>query len=219
MSRVQVAVSIRREEVVRFLGYPPGREPSGKLAELLDQAIEEARGLASACGTWRSLPVGRATEVGLRPLEARALVIGLVTAGGRIEARASALAASGEVSRAVLLDAAGSAVAEEAADRLGAEIVGAEGGGPAAEVPCRLSPGYGRWPLTAQPALFALLDHGAVGVQLLPSLLMVPRKSVSFAMWLGAAGPPAEGLAGCARCALHRCRYRRAAVRDGRPEA
>ena len=39
--------------------------------------------------------------------------------------------------------------------------------------------------------------------------MMVPRKSISFAMWLGARERPAAGLAGCIRCTLEHCRYRR----------
>jgi len=75
---------------------------------------------------------------------------------------------------------------------------------------CRLSPGYGRWSLQSQPSLFALLPHAELGIELLPSMLMVPRKSISFAMWLGATVRPTTGLAGCPSCGLERCRYRHA---------
>ena len=61
----------------------------------------------------------------------------------------------------------------------------------------------------AQRQLFSRLPAREVGVKLQPSLLMVPRKSISFAMWLGAEARPVAGLSGCARCHLEHCRYRR----------
>ncbi len=199
---------IEREELWHFLGYPAGREPPERVAALARGVLDDARALTAARGAFVHLPVTRASEVGLESVDAEALVIGLVTAGGAIEGRARELLDAGEMTRGLIMDAAGSAAAEEAADLLGVQIVGAslDGAGAAS---CRLSPGYGRWPLSVQPALFALLPHEQVGVRLLPSLMMVPRKSISFAMWLGADGPIGSGLSGCSRCTLEHCRYRR----------
>jgi len=229
--RVQLSVPvileprIEREELWHFLGYPAGREPPERVATLARELLEDARALTAARGAFMHLPVERAAEVGLEPIDAEALVIGLVTAGGGIEARARELVDAGEMTRGLIMDAAGSAAAEEAADLLGAQIVeaghaDANGADPssAGAVSCRLSPGYGRWPLSVQPALFALLPHEQVGVQLLPSHMMVPRKSISFAMWLGADGPIGSGLSGCSRCTLEHCRYRRAASSSARSQ-
>jgi hypothetical protein len=117
----------------------------------------------------------------------------------------------GDTVGALLLDAMGSAAVEEAADRLGAIITGVEvpPDYDAPAVSCRISPGYGLWPLEAQGPLFGHLPHAAIGVTLRPSLLMEPRKSISFAMWLGADARPIAGLSGCDRCLLTTCRYRR----------
>ncbi|MCC6751891.1 MAG: hypothetical protein IT371_29830 [Deltaproteobacteria bacterium] len=205
---IPLAVTLRREEVLRLLGYPEEREPPRRIGTLLESAFTEARGLVRARGTYLRLPKSRATEVRLPPVEAQALTVGLVTAGAELEGRVAELADAGDLTRALLLDAMGSAAAEEAADRLSAIIsAGGETDAPAAG--CRLSPGYGDWPLAAQTSLFALLPSQEVGVSLLPSMLMQPRKSVSFAMWLGARGIPAPGLSGCERCGLVTCRYRR----------
>ena len=88
------------------------------------------------------------------------------------------------------------------------EIVG-QSQAEASPLPCRISPGYGRWPLTAQTNVFDRLPHEQLGVELLPSLLMVPRKSISFAMWIGAEARPTAGLSGCHHCNLDHCQYRR----------
>ena len=227
LQHFETALSLPREDVLHFLGYPEGRAPQPRVAALIDECLAAARGLVHGRGVWTTLAVEDAVEVGLAPIAANGLVIGLVTAGAAIVAAASDRMARGDATAALVLDACGSAAAEEAADRISAAIVESLGGitgdaaapAPASDRPaavsCRISPGYGRWPLSSQPALFARLPHREIGVHLDHSLLMVPRKSVSFAMWLGADARPLAGLSGCARCELESCRYRRAPRVEG----
>ena len=263
MTIVSLRLSILEEDVLHFLGYPEGRRPSGRLAPLLDEVLLAARSLAEGRGAFRELPVSAAAGLGLETERADALVVGLVTAGGGIERRVTQLLAEGDATRALLLDAAGSAAAEEAARRLGALAVeggaagaaalgaaavetGAVGAGAlgSAGGPCRISPGYGRWPLSAQEALFALLPHEELGITLGSSMMMIPRKSVSFALWIGLQGAPRSGLSacdcfagpadgadgadradhtdlagctGCTGCSLPTCRYRRGAAAPPQP--
>ncbi len=208
MSVVSLSLSLPREQVLRCLDYPPGRGPNAGIGALLDEILVEARTLVEPRGTWRAFLVERAAEVGLEPIAAEGLALGLVTIGPALEERVTAYQQEGEMTRALLLDACGSAAAEAAADALCARMLG-EPGAAVGAVGCRLSPGYGRWGLEHQPALLDRLGAEALGVILSPSFLMVPRKSISFASWLGADGPPAPGLAGCDRCGLARCRYGR----------
>lgn len=205
----RLPVAIREGDVLHFLGYPEGMKPPKRTAERLDRVLEEARPLVEARGLLLELNPERAGEAGLDRMEASGLVLGLVTAGAKIEALAEERIREGDATAALMLEAAGSAAAEEAADRLGAVIAGHGDDGEGEPISCRISPGYGGWPLEAQRAVFDLLPHKEVGVELLPSMLMIPRKSISFAMWLGADAAPARGLSGCALCRLERCRYRR----------
>ena len=209
-------LSIAEKDALHFLGYPEGRRPVGRLAPLLDDVLLEARSLARGCGAYRRFPVSAASGLGLVPERADGLVVGLATAGAGIERRVTELLGEGDGTRALLLDAAGSAAAEEAARRLASRAVGAKADG-VVDVPCRISPGYGRWPLAAQEALFALLPHEELGVSLSPSMMMSPRKSVSFALWIGAQGVPGSGLSGCYHCALGTCRYREGSRVPARP--
>jgi hypothetical protein len=227
-----IDLAIERDSVLAFLDYPRGHAPPARIEQLLAEILPEARALGHARGAFLQLAPERAREVGLEPREAAALGLGLCTAGPEIEARVAELSRAGEITRAVLLDAAGSAAAEEATDRLSAMLVGSAGpseplgaasialaaGEPPASAACRLSPGYGRWPLQCQPQLFARLPHQALGMALTDACLMVPRKSVSFAMWLGARGRLASGVHGCRRCGLEHCRYRRAPSTAPRPQ-
>ncbi len=208
MTAVALPLSILEEDVLHFLGYPGGRRPASRIALLVDQAVKEARALAKGRGAFRRLPVSEASEIGLAHERADGLVIGLVTVGEGLERRVTELLGEGLDSLALLLDAAGSAAAEEAARRLSARMVGAKTAA-TADVSCRISPGYGRWPLAAQAALFARLPHEDLGVSLSSSMMMTPRKSISFALWIGAREIPGSGLSGCDRCGLSTCRYRR----------
>jgi len=212
----RLRLSLRAEDVLHFLGYPEGRRPPARLEPLLDETLREAKTLAAARGAFRTIPVSSAAEVGLPAEDAGGLVLGLVTAGSGIEQRVTELLGRGEAARALLLDAAGSAAAEEAAHRLSVRVVGGRTGA-GTDVGCRVSPGYGRWPLSAQEALFARLPHDALGVSLNPSMMMLPRKSISFALWIGARGAPRSGFSGCKACGLPQCRYRRSAGERAKP--
>jgi trimethylamine--corrinoid protein Co-methyltransferase len=144
---VSLPVTIDRHDVLHFLGYPDGRRPFGRIAGLLGDMIPEARRLARPRGVFELLPVERAAELGLDANDATRLVAGLVTIGDGIESRSTELLRAGAVTEALLLDAAGSAAVEEAADRLGALIAGESRGEPtddrarASHLSCRISPG------------------------------------------------------------------------------
>jgi hypothetical protein len=107
---------------------------------------------------------------------------------------------------ALALDGVGSAAAEalaaEACARFEAE---ARARGWRASLP--LSPGMVGWPVAeGQAQIFALVDAGEAGVHLTESGMMVPRKSLSLVLGLGAK-LQAAGSA-CEYCTLHEtCRY------------
>jgi len=223
-----LSIEIPMAEVRRLLGYPSGHLVPERVQSRLDALLEESRGLVEARGTHARYPVAEAEAVQLpRPGPADTLggfALGLVTISKGVEERAAAMLREGDASGALLLDTIGSAAAEAAADVLGSRIaVGATVGertgfpdsdaggvGEMAVSPCRISPGYGDWPLSAQEAILARLPHGELGVRLLPSLLLVPRKSVTFALWFDAAGHAIGDLRGCSRCPLDHCPRRAA---------
>ena len=221
---VALDLVVERTGVLHFLGYPDRQSPPDRMEGLLDEAIRVARSLVYARGVFVRIPAARAADLDLEPVDATGLVLGMVTIGDAIETRVSELLRIGAATRSLFLDAAGNAAVEEAANRLG-EMITENGEAPAKSaarksrsarhVSCRISPGYGRWPVTAQRALFDVVPHRAIGVSLLPTMLMTPRKTISFAMWLGAGARRIAGLSGCTLCELERCRYRRADERAG----
>lgn len=218
----ELEIVLDRAEVLRLLGYPPGHVPPLRIEAMLAASLEQARRLARPRGVWQRLEPAAAAAAGIPGADGTGsapsgFVLALATIGPDLEEEATGAARGGETTRALVLDAAGSAATEAAADALG-RMAAARCGAPDADggnrnkeaaPPCRISPGYGDWPLSAQRALFSLLPHEAVGVRLLPSLLMVPRKSISFGFWLDAEGTPVTAGSGCARCPLAACACRR----------
>jgi cobalamin-dependent methionine synthase I len=114
---------------------------------------------------------------------------------------------------ALLLDAIGSAAAEAAADALNlalCEVAGARGLFAAP----RVSPGYGAWDVRFQVKLLALLPAAELGVTLTTGQMMVPRKSVSFAVSFEQEARQGHSPGSrCERCGLERCRHRIAPMR------
>jgi hypothetical protein len=211
---IPLTVSLRREDILHFLGYRGMGTPGPRVEEMLPPVILEARTLVAARGIYQVSNDYVAASIGLEPPHGATLALGLVTIGFELERQVSRLLSKGEATRALLLDAAGSAAAEEAADELERRIraeAGAVSGG-VGDGLRRFSPGYGSWPLTAQRALFELLPSEAIQVRLLASCLMSPRKSVSFGLWLAPGAdsetPEACRASRCADCDQTSCPYR-----------
>ena len=77
----------------------------------------------------------------------------------------------------------------------------------------RMNPGsLSDWPLTEQRPLFSLMGDtdAAIGVRLMPSLLMAPTKSVS-----GIVFPTESTFASCQLCPRDECPNRRAPYDEG----
>ncbi len=81
----------------------------------------------------------------------------------------------------------------------------------------KMSPGsLPEWPISQQEPMFELLREGAefCGIELTPTLLMLPNKSVS-----GIIFPDENGFESCVLCARNNCQGRRAAYKPDLAEA
>jgi cobalamin-dependent methionine synthase I len=72
-----------------------------------------------------------------------------------------------------------------------------------------LSPGEPDWPVDiGQPQIFSLLDTSRAGVRLTEGGMMIPKKTISFAVGIGA---HMEQTSPCDSCSMNKkCRYRNA---------
>jgi len=153
-----------------------------------------------------SLTIGR-NAVLLEPAEE--LLVGVLTIGPALDAAVSICFRSGEELIGLMLDSAG-VIALGRVGEKGFEIAQqraeALGGGVSASFAPGSVPG---WSITRQWELCALLPIEEIGVELSESGLLVPLKSVSFAVGIGAGYQEHEVGSLCHLCALQDTCWRR----------
>lgn len=209
--------SVDRGEVLRYLGYA-GQRVTPELDARIDEVVARCLAVCRPRGVVRAFDVagreerdgtpviclrGTALELEGRSIAAHldgavAVAVLAVTVGMGLEAELRRLSLTDPVAQLVM-DAAGTATVERAADAAEASAVAlaAERGLSAG---ARFSPGYGDLPLATQPVLLAALDaQRQLGITLSPSLLMTPTKSVTAVVGLFPGEAPAAR-PGCAEC-------------------
>jgi len=199
-------LDLRPNQVLRCLGYGGRRKPSARVEGRLAALWEEAVGLLAPRGEFRVVARADAARAGM-PTPAETVGLGLCTAGGALEEESRRRSEEGAPLDALILDAVGSAAAEAAADALNG-LLCAEAGRLGLYAARRVSPGYGKWDVRGQAELLALLPARDLGVSLTEGLMMIPRKSVSFAVNFLKSRPRGYGDGSrCARCGLRSCPY------------
>ena len=199
-------------ELSRLLGRKNGAgagapaAAAGKITEALEAALEEAKGLIAPKAIYVTA-AGAALPGSDIFTDLEKVAFCVCTIGPAIEERVTSLSKEGEMLGAVVLDAIGSAAAEATAryanDRID-EAAAAEG----LRTSCRASPGYGDWDVKEQKALFTLVPAGRIGVTLTESSMMVPRKSVSFAVHIAEDPVRLRSEGSCRNCDMETCPYR-----------
>lgn len=211
----ELTIEVTRREVLRNLGYPRARVPTARVEQALVRIWPEAEALVRPCGALRVVSAEQAAAAGM-PTPTPLVGLGLGSIGPDLEAREHELSEAGEMLDALLLDAYGSAAAEAAADAVNLLLCqrAQERG---YTLPPRISPGYGAWDIQGQRTLLPLVGAEALGVRLTEGLMMVPRKSVSFAARFSEqAGHAGIARRRCATCDLTSCAYRREPEEDER---
>ncbi len=217
-------IEISVDDVLRGQGADPQRIRARRprLVEAAERAMEEGMAMLSPVAAYRQLLVSAVRHERIQ-LEGGALLSGPLVAGMLAPARAVIAAvctigpALENLSLAYLesdpvhslaLYGVGSAAAEAlstAACQFFSQQAAAQGW----QTTVPLSPGLEGWPVErGQAEVFAIVDEAPVaGVSLLPSSLMLPRKTVSLAIGLG---PNVDTTARiCDFCAMrHTCRNR-----------
>ena len=201
-------------------GIPLGVHPGDRVMAAAECAVEAAADLVAGRFVRASVQVAAhrpgAIELGRGTLEgdgisqalagARVVVATVCTIGPLLERHVSALLPTDPLA-ALAFDGLGSAACERLAGELCAEIE-EQAAAERLQVTGRLSPGMIGWPLLeGQRQLFALVDPAPIGVALTAVGQMIPRKSLSFVVGVGA---HVQRQAACAACGLKdRCRFRR----------
>jgi len=172
---------------------------------LVSEILAEARSLARPEAVCRVVPVvkmersriflegGRVLTssllVGLAGT-ARSLLLAVCTLGEAIDRRVEEYNRRGLAAHAYFLDVAGTCMIDAAGRRLVAQIKKQlQTHGLKTTIP--LGPGHSYWPdLRDQQVIYALVEPSAVGVRILSSGIMLPKKSLSMVMGIGRELPP-----------------------------
>jgi len=168
-------------------------------AHLLDSACTESYILAQPQATWQiyDYDVNTATIMGSHPLTLRApkiinylaiaaqVVVIALTIGPKLETKVSDYFISGEYTSGLLLDAAGTAAVEVAADQVCEFIKGQAAQQGYLTLP-RFSPGYGDWDITVQPLILQLANAHEINLTTTDSCMLLPRKSITAVIGLTA---------------------------------
>lgn len=207
--RYQVA----RSEVLRYLGYA-GQQVDASLEARMDALIQRCLQVSNPGYVYRIFPVDF-TDAGVA-LQGATLVlegadIRAHLEGARLCAVMAATAGLGnerELQRlslvngldGMIFDAAGSALAEAAADACNAAIV-ADARARGLHANWRFSPGYGDLPLALQPGIVSVLAADKrLGITVTDSHLLVPAKSVTALV--GLFDTPQDDRRSCANCSF-----------------
>lgn len=193
------------------------------IREALDRAVRDALMLVDGRGIYQEFPAS-IEELGITiasdkqsstfklPFPGYNHITGIqaatffvVTIGDGLEEGVEKAFQHKEPLDAMFLDTAGSAAVELIADQLTLMIANdVSNRGLLSSV--RFSPGYCSWKMELQSTMFQLLDTSAIGVRLMPSLLMIPQKSMSGVVFHGKDLRP---LNPCQDCSHEDCRDRR----------
>lgn len=220
-----IRVSLKTKEVLRRQGLGRGagiRPEIGILARDLLAAVKNSHLLEPAVAyeiyavtdiTERKLSLDSGLA-GHGPLlrslipGAQEITIAVCTIGPRLEKKVTDYTSQGEPLRAMLLDGIGSAAVDSLAEEF-CRFVANEASSRGYEASSPMNPGMPGLPITAQWRLLELVPAQEIGVRLTSSGIMVPRKSTSMIIGIGAQMPTWTRAEVCARCHLSKaCSYR-----------
>lgn len=214
MSKIYTArgfeISVKRDEITRCLGYGQNQVPA-RVASYIDEAEKTAPELIETACAYRMMTSDEyfhshyVCHIG-------ALVVCLVTIGPKLEAKVDKHRDEGDLSGALILDSYGSAAAEASAEAA-EEMIRATVGESGLKCSPRFSPGYGGWNVAEQKWVFAAVDGGALGVRLTEGCMLVPRKSITFAMTIGDQPVDMRDTEVCEYCGMVNCRFKH----EGKP--
>lgn len=214
-------IEISPAEVKRLLGHKGGardeqgpdgetervaKEQEERVEQAISDAIQRAGELLRTAGVY-VVGTGRDLEGSTVFHDLERVAYCVCTVGSALENEVTRLSGEGELLQAVLLDAAGSVAAEAVAEYMDRRIQ-EEAAALGLRTSCRASPGYGDWDIREQAKLFRLVPAERIGVALSESAMMIPRKSVSFAIHIAERPRRLRSENSCGNCDRTDCPYR-----------
>ncbi len=207
-------------EIHRHLGYTNDASPTPHIANRIQQVVAETQPLLRPRGVFAIYGITARTANSLAFADtavtgqvaeflaaAERLAVFVATVGDEVSQLAAQQRAQGDTLAECIIDAFASCAAEAATDALMLRIERHLASGEALTL--RYSPGYCGMALEQQQLLFQLVQAEAIGVSLLPSMLMYPLKSVSGIVGMAPKEKVSTYRAPCDRCDRVGCHMRR----------
>jgi len=200
-----LAVDVDTREVTRLLGYPRDAVPL-RIIEAMHDVEASAADLICPVAAFRFVDPADRGRSSYLP-NTGGVVIAVVSIGEGIEHIAERERSLGRLALAMIFDAFGSAAVEAAADVVESDMASVAA---ARGVRCsrRFSPGYGGWEVAEQRWILEALRAREIGVTLTEGCMMIPRKSVTFAVTVGENPIEMRDDNICASCGAVDCRWR-----------
>jgi hypothetical protein len=212
---------VKEANILAALGVPDGKADE-YLIDLISKLTHECIGIAKPCAAYtifshpqfekysgqmelegEVFAVERMVWSALR--KSSEVAIFVATCGPEVELLSKKLIREGHPLEGLIVDLVGSEIAESVADFVHKKIeenVSVH----KHRTTNRYSPGYCNWPVSDQQKLFELMGENTCGVNLTPSSLMLPIKSVSGIVGIGKQ-VQFRGYA-CSKCEAAQCIYR-----------
>ncbi len=201
-------IIIDRDEVLRFLGSAGRviRQPSERVEQALTECLRAAVDLVKPKGIY-VITAGSSLPASTMFTDLERMAFCVCTIGHELESEVSRRSGGDDLLGAVVLDSVGSVAAEAVADFMDGRIR-EEASRLGLRASCRASPGYGDWDVREQESIFTLLPAERIGVRLTDSMMMVPRKSVSFAVHIAESPVRLRSENSCRNCEREDCPFR-----------
>ncbi len=214
-------LQIDKKEIESSLGYPEDMIPN-HFSELIDEIISELPDKCKIKAGYCLAEINKQKEkkdgltiadkffnmdrlvtAQIKKSELAALFV--CTIGNVMENWSRQLLTNGDPATAFLVDTVASITVESVTDLLH-DFIGDEMKKRNLNITNRYSPGYCNWPVSEQQLLFSFFPQNFCGIILTDSSLMIPIKSVSGVIGIGANVKRKDYV--CDQCGMKDCTYR-----------
>jgi len=223
-----IKLKIDEEEVLRYQGYH--RNKAGKTGEIILETtrkeIEQGYCLFEPKGIYSKVMIRNISSEGRINLEnglhleinnsmlnllrgTSYLAFGLSTIGNHLEEKVAELFAQNEYPKAIALDAVGT-VASKFLSNYIKSLICQEAKEQNLQTTKYFNPGSGDCNINQQKNIFKIIPADKIGVKLTESCMMVPKKSLSWAIGVGEnIITPSKKDDSCQICQAINCQYRK----------
>ena len=198
-----IKLDIDRNAVFHYQGYSQKKvkEPNQNILRITEEEINRGYNLSKPQGIYSLIKITcfaskerinlenklvfRFSKSIINKLKgASHLLVGVVTIGDFLEKKVSELFSQGEYPRALALDAVGTVAVEYFSWRV-RKMARQEVKEQGFKTSRHFSPGYSGWGVSQQEIIFKSIPADNIGVRLSKSYMMLPQKSLSWAIGVG----------------------------------